>query len=222
MASQEIHSAVEKPVQTLQIIVAALVMGCVSFLAVVLVVLPAGKAEGMLLTWLALAFAAGSVVACFLLPAAIASKGRKELAASPLELNDCRRDAVGRRLCHRDHLGGGCHGRASVSGDLGVHAGTLDHRALLGIGLDCRDCRSIPHRASRGELGGEPAPPAGRRAGVAPLIAEALLADGSLSKSAIGRFPGSGELEQIRNASKERPCRTPVSPLRSGCRSGII
>jgi hypothetical protein len=86
---------VSKRVWVLQVIVAALVAGCVFFLAVTLIVPGpgaerAGEGRPLQVTWIALAFLAVMLVARCVFPTIVVRKGRRQIARGTFSLPQTR------------------------------------------------------------------------------------------------------------------------------------
>jgi len=86
---------VSKHVWPLQIIVAALVAGCVFFLVVTLIVPPpgaerAGDGRPLQITWVALAFLVVMLVARCVFPTIVVRKGRRQIARGTFSLPQAR------------------------------------------------------------------------------------------------------------------------------------
>jgi hypothetical protein len=83
--------------RTCQIIVAALIMGVIFFLAIVLVVVPpfANKGNGLpanLITYLALGIGAANLVLSFVVPGLVTANGRRQIAREvPAKTNDAEK-----------------------------------------------------------------------------------------------------------------------------------
>ncbi len=82
MSDSPWHTELTSVLWTLQIVVGALIAGCVAFLVIVLVLLggmPDGD-EPLLLTYVAIAFAASALIARMVIPGVIISRGRRKIA----------------------------------------------------------------------------------------------------------------------------------------------
>ncbi len=87
----EVRRALHQHIRSIQIIVAALVVGCLSFLGIVVFVIdapaqPVGAGDGLVITLAAVGMAAVNVALRFFLPTAIANAARRKISRGTWKL----------------------------------------------------------------------------------------------------------------------------------------